>query len=315
MTKAAKEFLETLSPELRKKAQMALDSPDRSKWTYVPGDRLGVSWGEMSEAQRAKGRALLKSALSDKGVARVETIRQLELVLRQMENGNTGRDPMRYWFMFFGEPSSQNPWVWRYEGHHVSLTFSSRGDTLVGSTPQFFGSNPAEVKIDVPDKGKRALAQEQDLGFKLAESLTPSQLAEAVVAKTAPNDIVTASSRKAGIEGHVGLSYGHMTPAQRGTVRDLLRVFSEVQKPAEQDRRLKKIASEGYDHLVFAWMGPVKRGGRHYYRIQGESFVIEYDNTQEDGNHIHTVWRDYKGDFGEDLLAEHYEHDHHHHND
>lgn len=312
MARAAEEFLAALTDEQRGHAVLPASSPDRTTWTYVPGNRLGVAWRDMTPTQREKAMDLLKASLSDKGLAKTMATRQNELLLRKMENNNLGRDPERYWFVFFGAPNGQTPWVWRYEGHHVSLTFGLDGDTVVSSTPQFYGSNPAEVKIDVPDKGKRILGREQDLGFKLAETLTPDQHKLAVVAEKAPADIVTASSRKAGIEGHLGLPYGKMTKDQQATVREILRVFSEVQTPAEQKRRLDKVAKEGYDHLVFAWMGPVKRGGRHYYRVQGESFVIEYDNTQDDGNHIHTVWRDFKGDFGGDALAKHYEQGHHH---
>lgn len=312
MTLAAQDFLASLSPEMRGQAIYPFDSPSKTEWTYVPGKRKGVDWNEMTEAQRSKAKALLRASLSEKGYSKVEAIRQLELVLRDMENGNIGRDPGSYWFVFFGEPNNETPWAWRYEGHHVSLTFGSRGSTLVSSTPQFLGSNPAKV-LSGPDKGKRVLGMEQDLGFKLAESLTTSQLKEAVINKTAPADIVTASSRRAGIVGHLGLSYAKMTPGQRSTLRELLAHFSEVQAKGEQQHRLKKIADEGYDHLVFAWMGPVERKGKHYYRIQGESFVIEYDNTQDDGNQIHTAWRDFSGDFGEDLLAEHYAASHRHH--
>lgn len=271
---------------------------------------MGIDWHDMTEVQRTAARELLKASVSDRGYTKIEAIRTLELVLREMEN-NPGRDPEKYWFMFFGEPSSTEPWVWRYEGHHVSLTFASDRGKVVSSTPQFLGSNPARVPRGERE-GERVLGKEQDLGFQLIESLNPEQRKAAVVAESAPADIVTGSSRQAVIEGHLGLAYEHMTKAQQQIVREILQVFSEVQDEKEQKRRLGKVKAEGYDHLVFAWLGPTKRGGRHYYRIQGESFVAEYDNTQEDGNHIHTVWRDFRGDFGEDALAEHYEHDHHH---
>lgn len=312
MVNAAEEFLASLTPEQRKKAVYAFNSTERKEWMYVPGDRKGVAYFEMTQEQRERAQTLLRTVLSDKGFATIEEIRQHELILRKMENNNLSRDPDRYWFVFFGEPDSERPWAWRFEGHHTSLTFGSRGETVVSSTPQFLGCNPAEVRTEGPKKGERILAQEQDFAFALAETFTEEQKKKAVVAAKAPADIVTANSRQAGIEGHLGLQYDELTAPQQKILRDLIQVYCEVQKPEERKRRIDRIKKDGYDHVVIAWMGPISRGGRHYYRIQGESFLIEYDNTQDDGNHIHCVWRDLQGDFGDDLLKEHYHHDHNH---
>lgn len=306
MTKAAKAFLESLNRDQHRAALLSSTSPDRTTWTYVPGTRRGVSWGEMTDAQKAAGRDLLRASLSKEGFEKIEAIRALEPVLAALEGGNKERDPDRYWFVFFGTPSSDAPWVWRYEGHHVSLTFASNGNVMVSSTPQFLGSNPAQVK----STGSRVLAKEQDLGFRLVESLTTEQRAKAVLADQAPADIVTASSRRAAIEGHFGIPYASLHESQKKQLRELIQLHASVQTKSEQSRRLAAIEKEGYSNIVFAWLGPVKRDTRHYYRIQGSGFVIEYDNTQADGNHIHTVWRDFKGDFGGDALAEHYEHEH-----
>ncbi|HLO98218.1 MAG TPA: DUF3500 domain-containing protein, partial [Fimbriimonas sp.] len=143
MTIAAKAFIESLTPEQRQQAVFAPDSPERTKWAFVPLDRKGVAWRDMNDAQKAAGVKLLKTALSDEGYKKVEDIRGLESILRTLENGNLGRDTNRYWFVFFGSPSSKTPWVWRYEGHHLSLTFGSKEGEVVSSTPQFLGSNPA----------------------------------------------------------------------------------------------------------------------------------------------------------------------------
>lgn len=311
MREAAVQFLATLSAEQRDQVVFPIDSAERQTWAYVPGTRRGLDWKEMTEKQRKAGRILLQASLSEKGFQKVEAIRTLESVLRSIEN-NPGRDEELYWFVFFGEPSKDAPWVWRYEGHHVSLTFASDRGSVVSSTPQFLGSNPAKVP-NGDREGERVLAQEQDLAFELMDSLTAEQRRKAIVSDTAPTDIVTASSRKAVIDHHLGLSYADMDSGQRKLLLKILAVFSEVQDQTEEKRRLAQVKQEGYDHLVFAWLGPVERGGRHYYRIQGEGFVAEYDNTQADGNHIHTVWRDFQNDFGGDALADHYAHGHHAH--
>jgi hypothetical protein len=271
---------------------------------------LGVSWRDLGAEQRRAAHDLLRASLSKAGYEKVEAVRELESVLRDLEGGNAGRDPDDYHFLFFGEPRDDGNWAWRYEGHHLSLTFAFHEGRLVASTPQFLGSNPAEAPSG-PKKGFRLLSKEQDLAFRLVESLTPAQLAKAQIGGAAPGDIVSGNARRATIEGHHGLAYHDLTEAQRRQLLDLLRAHAEVQSEPEQRRRLRMIQKEELDHLVFAWMGPVQKRGRHYYRIQGERLLVEYDNTQADGNHIHTVWRDLKEDFG-DSLAEHYAHSHVH---
>jgi hypothetical protein len=306
-TQTAKEahaFLATLTADQRKRA---IDPQALTDWHYVPRDRKGIAWGSMNAEQQRAAHALLKSALSKIGYEKVETIRALETTLREMENGNPGRDPVRYFFLFFGEPSDVQPWAWRYEGHHLSLTFAYRDGQLMASTPQFLGSNPAEVA------GKpRVLAKEQDLAFTLVKALTPAQLTKAWIGGEAPWDIVTGAARTAAIAGRKGVPYRDLDAAQRKMLLDLLRAHAEVQSEKEQARRMKSIEREELEDLVFAWMGPLERRARHYYRIQGRSLVVEYDNTQPDGNHIHTVWRNLKEDFGQDALLEHYHHGHKH---
>ncbi|MBS1716001.1 MAG: DUF3500 domain-containing protein [Armatimonadetes bacterium] len=311
MSQAARRFVASLSEPLREKAVLPAASADRDTWTYVPGGRRGVSWSEMDGTQRKAAVELLRASLSPEGFEKVEKIRSLESVLAEMEK-NPSRDPEKYWFVFFGEPSATGPWLWRYEGHHVSLTFGHTGGIVVSSTPQFLGSNPAEVRSG-PLKGQRVLAKEQDLAFRLVDSFRPEQRRKAVLSEEAPTDIVTGSSRQAGIDGRSGLPYDDMDKGQKALLRQLLDVHSSVQQASERSRRMKAVQADGYGHVVFAWLGPVRRDARHYYRIQSDTFVVEYDNTQADGNHIHTVWRDFKGDFGRDALADHYEHGHHHH--
>lgn len=288
-------FLSALSSDQRK---AAVDGEALTDWHYVPRERKGVAWGSLNSEQRRAGEALLRSALSKVGYEKVETIRALESVLREMEGGNLGRDVARYSFLFFGEPSDERPWAWRYEGHHLSLTFAYRDGKMIASTPQFLGSNPAS------NAGKRVLGKEQDLAFTLLEALTPTQLAKARVGNEAPGDIVTGNARRAAIEGRVGVPVADLTVAQRKTLMELLRAHAEVQSEKEQARRLKAV--EGDRELVFAWMGPMERRARHYYRIQGRDLLVEYDNTQGDGNHVHTVWRSLSEDFGGDALLGHY---------
>jgi len=298
----AENFIKSMTAEQKARALKGFDDDYRKNWRFVPASREGVNLGELNPEQATIAAKLLKSSLSEAGYKRVETIKGLEDVLFEMENGNKGRDKRLYTFTFFGEPTTRGTWAWRYEGHHVSLNFTFKDGNLISSSPQFFGSNPAEVRSG-PHKGLRALPQEQDLAFALLDSFTPAELAKAVVGDTAPYEIVTGNNRKIGIQDKSGIAYKDLSSKQKEALAKLLRVHAESQSGAELKRRWGRV---DLDSVVFAWMGSTKPGKGHYYRIQGSKFLVEYDNTQNDANHIHAVWRDFEGDFGEDVLAEHY---------
>lgn len=311
VVKEANAFLTTLNPEQRSKALFALDSDQLYNWHFVPRSRPGLSWGEMTPSQQKAAHDLLKSGLSKVGYQKIEDIRSLEPVLKELEGGSPGRDERLYTFSIFGTPSNSAPWAWRYEGHHISLTFVYRDGRLVASTPQFLGSNPEQV-LAGPKKGLRPLPKERDLAFKLLKTLGPDQLTKAKISSNTTGDIITGNDRKAAIEGNQGLPYGELTTAQKQLLMELLKAHAEVQSEKEQARRVKQIEDEELGNLVFAWMGATDGKGRHYYRIQGKNLIVEYDNSQGNGTHIHTVWRNKKEDFGADPLLDHYQNGHKH---
>jgi hypothetical protein len=218
--------------------------------------------------------------------------------------GSAMRDPELYYFTVFGTPSEQGAWGWRYEGHHASLNWTVVDGRLVATTPQFLGANPADVR-DGPQKGTRALAAEEDLGRAFVKSLSADQGAQAVLSKDAPRDILTGASRQAAIQEDRGISYAKLTPEQQGLLLSLIQEYASAQTPAVAQARLARVKAD-LPAIKFAWMGGLGKGQGHYYRIQGSTFLIEYDNTQNNANHIHCVWREFKGDWGRDLLTEHY---------
>ena len=177
---------------------------------------------------------------------------------------------------------------------------------MSASTPQFLGSNPEE------HNGRRPLAKERDLAYKLLESFNPAQRAKAHISTLSPGDIITGNDRKAAIEGRRGVRFAELDESQKRLLLDLLRAHAEVQSEKEQARRMKQVQGEELSHLVFAWLGTTDRRGRHYYRIQGKNLIVEYDNSQGNGTHVHTVWRNMTEDFGADPLLHHYEHGHPH---
>jgi hypothetical protein len=306
MHKAAHLFLEALDSAQKQKAQLAFNSDERLNWHYIPRERKGISMKEMSEVQQNAAKTLLKVGLSVSGMEKVSQIRELETVLQEIEKG-TGpvRDPDLYFMTVFGEPTDKGTWGWRFEGHHLSLNWTVIQGRVIASSPQFLGTNPGEVRSGAL-KGRRVLAKEEDLGWELARSLSADQKQIAILSEKAPPDIITAAQRKIDIQDNKGISYSKLTKEQQGILLALIREYATVQNPAIAKERLEKVRKAGLDKIVFAWMGGLTAGSGNYYRVQGESFLIEYDNTQNNANHVHSVWRDFKGDFGADMLAEHY---------
>jgi hypothetical protein len=321
MAVAATKFLESLTPEQRQQAMFAFDGDERTHWNFIPTEifpRNGLTLRQMNEPQRKLAHDLLKAGLSQRGYMTATQIMQLESVLAALEaaqplGGNRFlRDPERYFFSIFGTPSTRNTWGWRVEGHHVSLHFTLVNGALVAGSPSFFGSNPAEVRSG-PKKGTRVLGPEEDAARALVESLDASQREKAIITTTAPNDIVTMAKVKIDPLSPAGIPASALTAAQRSLLRKLIDVYTGYMADDIAADRLTRIEKAGWDRIAFAWAGSLERGQKHYYRVQGPTFLIEYDNTQNDANHIHSVWRDFNGDFGEDLLREHLKntpHDH-----
>jgi len=307
MADAATRFLASLTPDERQRASFPFDSADRTRWHYIPTemfDRKGLTLKDMTEEQRKLARDLLRAGLSQRGYLTATSIMDLETVLRGLEDGRLVRDPERYFFSIFGTPSTHDTWGWRVDGHHVSLHFTSVNGTLVASSPTFFGSNPAEVR-DGPRKGLRILGTEEDAARALLAALDPGGRSKAVIAGTAPNDILTTNKVTIDPLSPVGITARDMTPSQRELLMKLVDVYVSLMASDLAAERMARLRKAGIEKIAFAWAGEAERGKKHYYRIQGPTFLVEYDNTQDDANHIHSVWRDFEGDFGQDLLREH----------
>jgi hypothetical protein len=309
MVNAARAYLNALSPELRARTTFPFDSGERMNWHFVPIKRKGVALREMTSAQKHLAEALFSAGLSQQGIIKAHTIMSLEQVLKEMEQGKgPERDPEKYYVSIFGDPSEHGTWGYRFEGHHISLNFTVVNGRIA-SSPNFFGANPAEVRQG-PRAGLRALMREEDLGRELIQSLNDDQRAIAIVDKTAYKDIVTFDSRKAALSGHPnGLPFAKMTTKQKDILGEIVAEYATNLPPQIADMRLEQYRkSQG--NLFFAWAGGIERGQPHYYRVQTPLFLIEYDDTQNNANHIHSVWRDFEGDFGADLLAQHYQASH-----
>lgn len=308
MADAANKFLASLTPEQKAKASFEFTDEQRFDWHFVPRDRKGVPLKDLDKNQRQLAMEFMKTGLGASGYQKTTTIMSLEPVLAQLEGANRRwpRDPELYYFSIFGTPSAKAPWGWRVEGHHISLQFTVVKGEMVSNTPLFFGANPAEVR-EGERKGLRALAGEEDKGRELIMALDEQQRAIAIFDQKAPSDIVTMNKRKADPLKPEGVAAGQLNKQQKALLEKLLDEYLSRMPQDIADERSKKLRAAGFDKIYFAWAGGMNKGDPHYYRIQGPTFLVEYDDTQNNANHIHTVWRDFDGDFGEDLLRAHYQ--------
>jgi hypothetical protein len=302
MAERAEGFTGALSPQERSRAVIPFDDSERFDWGFTPRSRRGIPLKQLDAAKKKLARELLRSGVSASGYRKAEDIIALEIVLRE-QGGGSYRDPELYYFSVFGTPSAKTPWGWRVEGHHLSLNYTVAGGA-VSFAPSFFGADPAEVRQG-PQAGKRALSGEEDLGRALVRSLDAGQRRRALFSGSAPRDIVTGTAERVDPLSPAGLPASEMTPAQAEGLRKLLEEYVSRMPDDLAAERMEKLRAAGLEKVAFAWAGGLEPGQGHYYRVQGPTFLIEYDNTQDDANHIHSVWRDFDGDFGRDLLREH----------
>lgn len=306
MADAAKLLLKSLDKDQSKAVQFEFDDELRKNWQFIPMEREGLGMKAMKPHQRLLAVSLVQTGLSHHGFSTAMQVMALEQVLHEMENGSRKRDPEKYHVFMFGTPADDATWGWRIEGHHLSVSFTIVDGKQVSVVPAFFGAFPAEVR-EGDLKGLRVLAKEEDLGRQLVKQLSVKQKETAIISGDAPKDVINGPGREAKPLKPEGIAAEKMTKAQQKILRELIEVYlGKVRgELAEVDR--KRIEAAGFEKIHFAWAGKIAPGKPHYYRVQGPTFIFEYDNTQNDVNHLHVVWRDFQNDFGADWLKLHYE--------
>jgi hypothetical protein len=307
MAKAAGAWLGRLDARQRNQAQLDWGNRRREDWHYVPRGRPGLTFRDMTPEQVAAAWDLLGSLLSARGIAQVRGQLKIEGILGELSGSLSFRDPGNYALVVFGDPAvTTAPWAWRFEGHHLSLNFTLAGDHVAVDAPSFLGANPAKVPKG-PRAGQRVLAAEEDEARSLLESLSEAQRRDAVFDTRTYGDIVTGNAEKAEPPALVGIAASRLSDAQRAQLLKLIETYARTFEPSLAEARMQRVRDGGIEAVRFGWAGATEQGRQHYYRVQGPLFLIEYDASQDGGNHIHTVWRDFNGDFGRDLLREHYQ--------
>jgi hypothetical protein len=302
ITDQANRFLAELEDSQRRRTLIAFDSDNRLDWHYIPRNRSGLSLGEMTEAQAAAARALFSTVLNDEGLRLLDGVRLLEGVLREQQGA--WRDPGRYFVSVFGTPG-RFPWGWRFEGHHLSLNVALPAAGRIAVTPFFVGAHPATVR-DGPNRGFRLLGGSEDLARRIMTGLPDAERRIALIANRSFGEIVASPQREQDLGQPRGLELAAMNGTARQLVEALMDRFLGTLTPDLVAAQKRRVMDQGLDRFRFAWAGSWQPGEAYYFRVQGPATLIEYDNTQNNANHIHSVWRDLAADFGQDALAEHY---------
>lgn len=301
MAAAAGTFLNALSDAQKAKASFEFKDEERLNWHYIPRERKGLPLRELEGDARRTGLALLKSGLSEAGYDQSLNVMSLEETLYLLEGGKreerrSKRDPQKYYFSIFGTPKKGATWGWRIEGHHLSLNYTIVDGRLVSSTPEFFGANPGFIDAG-PGREIRVLGVEEDIARSILKASSPDLQDKLWLSKKAADDIRSRGTQQPDQAAPVGLPMAKMNKDQKKLMADLITEYLRNMPSDVVTERRAKINKAGMDSIHFAWWGSSERNARHAYRVQGPTFLIEYNNTQNSANHVHAIWRDMAGDF------------------
>lgn len=303
MAAAAKAFLAGLAPRSGD-ASFAFTDDERFDWHYTPRGRDGMKIGDMIRRQRDDAKTLMRSTLSARGILKAEAIMALEAILAEIEGSSLSyRDPEKYFISVFGTPDAF-PWGWRLEGHHLSINVTVAAKGEVSVTPTFLGTNPMRVPSG-EHKGKFIQYDEFILAVRLMRSMKPEQKAKAVIGERALGNIVAGPGRGDALDQREGMPVTELDESQQLLLLQLIDAYVGNAR-GEIGAPYMKLIEDGWAETKFAWAGPVSEVEPFYYRIHGPRILIEFDNTQGGGNHVHSLWRDPVNDFGRDDLHRHY---------
>ena len=301
MTSAASAFLASISSEQQELTSFDFDDAERVNWHFIPRERKGLGLWDLDGEALSSAEALVATGLTKAGYAKTLEVRSLEEVLYLFEEGDEAerrikRHPHRYYISIFGKPGGNAAWGWRFEGHHLSLNYTVKGGRILSSTPEFFGANPGLIDAG-PGRSLRVLGRREDLARAILKAAPAGQQPQIRVSMQAPRDIRGAGAAQAEAGEPDGVAFADMNPAQQKLMRQLIGEYLTAMPTSVIKRRMREINNAGMDHIHFAWQGGSELNQPHHYVVQGPTFIIEYNNTQNSANHVHSIWRDLSGDF------------------
>ncbi|MEZ6059335.1 MAG: DUF3500 domain-containing protein [Planctomycetaceae bacterium] len=301
MAQAAQRFLESLDYSQRLRAEYAYDDPERINWHFIPRDRKGIGMWDLEGAALESASDLVRSGLTAAGYEKTLQVRSLEEVLYLFEGGDEAerrlhRHPHKYFVTIFGKPGGSDVWGWRFEGHHLSLNYSVKEGRIVSSTPEFFGANPGLIDAG-PGRALRVLGERENIARSILKAAPADQQSKIWLSKEAPGDIRGGGVPQPVIDEAKGVRYADMTPEQQQLLKELLAEYLKAMPAAVVKERMAAITQAGMDDIRFGWWGGSEVNEPHHYVVQGSTFIIEYNNTQNSANHVHAIWRNLGGDF------------------
>lgn len=301
MARAANRFLGTLDHSQKLKATFKFDDDERINWHFIPRDRKGIGLWDLEGAATEAAGDLVETGLSGAGYEKALEVRSLEEVLYLFEGGTEEerrlkRHPHRYYISIFGTPGNKGNWGWRFEGHHLSLNYTIKDGKVASSTPEFFGANPGLIDAG-PGRALRVLGAREDIARQILKSAPDAMRKNIWLSKTAPKDIRGGGVAQPVFADAEGVAYADMTPDQQKLLRDLLAEYLKAMPASIVRERMQSIQKAGLDSIHFGWWGGSELNEPHHYVVQGKTFIIEYNNTQNSANHVHAIWRNLAGDF------------------
>jgi hypothetical protein len=301
MSAAATTLLSSLTDDQKKLASFKFDDAERVNWHFIPRERKGLGLWDLDGEALSNAEAFVATGLTVAGYHKSLEVRSLEEVLYLFESGEESarrvkRHPHRYYISIFGDPSGDAAWGWRFEGHHLSLNYTIKNGEILSSTPEFFGANPGLIDAG-PGRSLRVLGRREDLARSILKSASAEQQAKIWISKEAPHDIRGPGAAQPEVGEPAGVAVADMTPEQQKLMKDLVGEYLTAMPASVVRRRVKEIEEGGVDKVHFAWWGGSELNEPHHYVVQGPSFVIEYNNTQNQANHVHSIWRNLSGDF------------------
>jgi len=318
-------FLSTLNADEQQQASYDFNDSLRTQWTNLPlglAERPGIRYGDLTEASKIRFHDILTTLLSSQGYLKTNNIMHLDDYLLEIyeiahEKGQMNDETIKilrsldwghgnYYVSVWGVPQPDENWAFKFEGHHISLNVTSV-DGELSTTPLFLGTDPALVRV-TQYAGIRPLSKEEDYGLELFNMLSLEQRTTAVISQEFPQDIITAPGKPQRLTEFQGIQGSKMTDTQKQQLQYLILEYLMNFERERSGYYLDKLMKDGVDDIYFGWIGGTQRETNHYYVIHGPDFLIEYDNAGwiYQGDHIHTIFRDKRDDFGEDLLRTHY---------
>ncbi|MEO1067160.1 MAG: DUF3500 domain-containing protein [Pseudomonadota bacterium] len=297
----ASRWIASLTEAQTKNALFAFDDPLRAKWNYMLGARFapGVALENMSQPQKDMAIELLAAGLSRSGFDTASNIMLQQDILRdEWKKGSPDRNRERFSLAIFGTPGPSSPWSWRWEGHHLTITFTLIGDEIISHTPKAFSSEPNTVPSG-PHKGLVVLPDNERLGRAVFAELKGAERKKALVSETSVGNITATAGREFRYKMKQGVALGDLTTSQADKLRHLIDVYTKNHLPgALADDQGRRLSAKDLAGVHFAWAGQNRENESIYYRIHGDTFLIEFATLRNQPLHHHTAVHDLEHHLG-----------------